>query len=362
MDGVTWYHTYNSDGLRTVRTSNSKHYSYVYNGDKLTYMTAGDKHMYFAYDANGTPMSIVYSGTVYYYVTNVQGDVIALVDSTGAEVVSYSYDAWGKPLETTGTLKDTLGVDNPLRYRSYVYDTETDLYYLQGRYYNPEIGRFINADDVDCLGANGDFASLNLFAYCGNNPISRADSNGEAWHVLIGAVLGGAFEIGAQLISNGGNFSDINWTKVGIATVVGGVTALCGPASGAIVSGVGNVAMELADGTTDVAKLGVSFAVGAGASVVGYGLGKAVQKIGGKIAVNSLSKKAPGQIKRVVNKVIDVAGRDRNRIKDLTWTLSQKAYSHLPDVLIGKSIPQIFNSIGVGVSGYGTMGAIYGFK
>lgn len=164
------------------------------------------------------------------------------------------------------------------------------------------------------------------------------------------------------MISNGGSFSEINWTKVGIATVVGGVTALCGPASGAIISGVGNVAMELAGGTTDAAKLGVSFIVGAGASVVGYGLGKAAQKIGGKMAVNSLSKKSPGQIKRVVNKVIDVAGRDRNKVKNLSWALSQSAYSHLPDALIGKTIPQVFNSIGVGVSGYGTMGAIYGFS
>ena len=120
--------------------------------------------------------------------------------------------------------------------------------------------------------------------------------------------------------------------------------------------------MELTNETTDVAKLGVSFVIGAGASLVGYGAGKLAQKIGGKIAVNNLSKKSPGQIKRVVNKVIDVAGRDRNKIKDLAWTMSQKAYKHLPDVLIGKTVPQVFNSTAVGISGYGTMGVIYGFK
>ena len=62
---------------------------------------------------------------------------------------------------------------NPLRYRGYYYDAETGFYYVSSRYYDPEVGRFINADSVSMLGANGDFASLNLFAYCGNNPVSR---------------------------------------------------------------------------------------------------------------------------------------------------------------------------------------------
>ena len=97
-------------------------------------------------------MAVVYDNVAYYYVTNLQGDVIAILDSTGAAVVQYSYDAWGRPLTTSGTMSDTLGVHNPLRYRGYVYDDETDLYYLQSRYYDSALGRFINADALTSTG------------------------------------------------------------------------------------------------------------------------------------------------------------------------------------------------------------------
>ena len=101
---------------------------------------------------------------------------------------SYTYNAWGNPLTTTGTMADTLGKLNPFRYRGYVYDTETGLYYLQSRYYNPETGRFINADSYALTGQG--VLSGNMFAYCDNNPITRIDANGGWWHVAIGAAVG----------------------------------------------------------------------------------------------------------------------------------------------------------------------------
>jgi len=116
---------------------------------------------------------------VYYYSTNLQGDVVAILDSTGATVVSYTYDAWGDPLTTTGSLATTLGQHNPLRYRSYVYDTETDLYYLQSRYYNAELGRFINADGY--TSTNQGFSGNNTFVYCGNSPITFSDYGGNRY-------------------------------------------------------------------------------------------------------------------------------------------------------------------------------------
>ena len=102
--------------------------------------------------------------------------VVALVDSAGDQVVGYTYDAWGKPLSITGSMKSTLGQYNPLRYRSYVYDRETGLYYLQSRYYNPTIGRFINADSL--IDNSAGVVGYNLFAYCANNPIVYEDSSG----------------------------------------------------------------------------------------------------------------------------------------------------------------------------------------
>ena len=111
------------------------------------------------------------NSTTYYYITNIQGDVEAIVDSDGNEVVRYSYDAYGRVTGITGSLKDSLGEMNPFRYRSYYFDSESGFYYLQSRYYSPLMGRFINGDDR--LVDNG-----NMFAYCGNNPVINVDYRG----------------------------------------------------------------------------------------------------------------------------------------------------------------------------------------
>ena len=96
-------------------------------------------------------------------------------------------------MAANATLHTIVAEMNPLRYRGYYYDTDTGFYYLQSRYYDPEIGRFINADDTDYLGADGSPLSYNLFAYCMNNPVNRFDVNGN-WSlpnwakITIGAV------------------------------------------------------------------------------------------------------------------------------------------------------------------------------
>ena len=95
-----------------------------------------------------------------------QCDVIALVDANGTKVVEYKYDAWGKPTSKSGSLANTLGTLNPFRYRGYIFDEETGLYYLRSRYYNPNLCRFINADDVEAMGADGDINGYQLFIYC----------------------------------------------------------------------------------------------------------------------------------------------------------------------------------------------------
>ena len=181
-NGTTWTYTYGADGLRTSRTNGAETYTYIYNGSQLVQMTVNGNTLRFAYDATGTPLSVNYNGTTYYYVTNIQGDVVAIANASGVEQVQYTYGAWGQLFSTTGTLATTLGANNPLRYRGYVYDTETGLYYLQSRYYNPDVGRFINKDNYPCTGQG--FSGNNMFAYCGNNPVNRKDAGGYAWETI----------------------------------------------------------------------------------------------------------------------------------------------------------------------------------
>ncbi len=140
-----------------------------------------------------------YNGTIYHYVYNLQGDVIALLDDSNSIVVEYKYDAWGALLGKTGSLASTLGTLNPFRYRGYVYDEETKLYYLRSRYYNPEWGRFISADAL--LGKTGALLDHNLFAYCGNNPVTHDDPYGYDAQDLEGGASAGGIILAALLMS-----------------------------------------------------------------------------------------------------------------------------------------------------------------
>ena len=177
--------------MRTGRSNTGIVYTYTYNGSQLSRMTYGSSDMHFTYGADGSPLSVTYNGATYYYVVNLQGDVVAILNSSGVMVVEYTYDAWGRLLSTTGSMANTLGLHNPLRYRGYVYDRETGLYYLQSRYYNPTIGRFINADGY--LSTGQGLAGNNMFAYCNNNPVNFSDPAGEsitiATIILIGSIV-----------------------------------------------------------------------------------------------------------------------------------------------------------------------------
>ena len=99
-------------------------------------MTQGSNELHFFYDAQNKPAVVVYNDIPYSYIKNLQGDIVAILDSTGTHVVNYVYDAWGRPISCSGIMANTLGKINPFRYRGYVYDEETGLYYLRSRYYS----------------------------------------------------------------------------------------------------------------------------------------------------------------------------------------------------------------------------------
>ena len=173
LDTRDWQMEYNTSGIRTKRTSDDKTYSYIYAGDKLMRMTVGNDVLDFSYDVNGTPLTMTYNGTVYYYITNLQGDVMKLERADGGSGAQYAYDAWGNIIAIMGTLAEL----NPLRYRGYVYDQETGFYYLQSRYYDPAVGRFISADNFASTGQG--IVGHNMFAYCNNNPAACVDGDGD---------------------------------------------------------------------------------------------------------------------------------------------------------------------------------------
>ena len=193
----SWFFEYDADGLRTERydTQTGMVYEYFYSNGLLRKMDISSPEIYgsftFRYDNTGKPISfyynltdeenaVIYSGEVF-YVVNVQGDVIGLISDEMDSIGSYTYDAWGvvRSVEANNSngYEQLIMNLNPLRYRGYVYDHETGLYYLQSRYYNPEMGRFINADAFVATGQG--FIGNNMFAYCLNNPVNMSDISGE---------------------------------------------------------------------------------------------------------------------------------------------------------------------------------------
>ena len=179
--GVIANFTYDENGLRTSKYYNANSTFYNYNGSLLMSMTYnGWATLLFSYDASGQVVSVNYNGTEYYYVRNGQGDIIKIIDGNGSTVVEYKYDTRGKIVSQTGDYN--IGYLNPFRYRGYVYDEATGWYYLQSRYYDPETGRFLNADALISTGQG--VLGYNMYAYCGNSPVNRADSSGECWHNL----------------------------------------------------------------------------------------------------------------------------------------------------------------------------------
>ena len=145
-------------------------------GKNVVHMTSGTDELHFFYDAQNRPAVVVYNGVPYAYVKSLQGDIVAILDENGNTVVNYGYDAWGAPLWCTGELAETLGKVQPFRYRGYVFDEETGLYYLRSRYYNPQWGRFVNADKL--VSTFQKSSKHNLFSYCGNSVISYMDPDG----------------------------------------------------------------------------------------------------------------------------------------------------------------------------------------
>ena len=176
-DGTKVTYRYNANGMRTQKKVGSKVTDYYYDSNNnLIAQKTDNATLFFYYDTVNSPVALSYNGKMFYYVKNLQGDIVKILDEDGNEKASYVYNAWGDIISQSD---DELASINPLRYRGYVYDEDTTLYYLQTRYYDPTTGRFINADDTAYIGATGTVLSANIFTYCENNPIIKKDINGK---------------------------------------------------------------------------------------------------------------------------------------------------------------------------------------
>ena len=288
-EGTSVSFKYDHNGMRVQKVVEQSWYpettNYTYHGKLLTHMTvdytdfdevAHQDEMHFFYDVMSKPFVVKFNEETYIYLHNSLGDIVGLLDSAGNPVVEYKYDVWGKLLSITGTHSDTLGKRNPFRYRGYIYDPETEFYYLNCRYYSPKLKRFISSEEP--IHDTSDPLEPNTFAYCFNDPLNNVDEDGEwgmpnwmkvavgvvaiaglavatactggAAAVVCGAALTGALSGGAVGAVSGAVAGAIEGGLDGAidGACTGFVTGtLIGGASGAVCSGI-----NIARGTTQI--------------------------------------------------------------------------------------------------------------
>jgi len=329
---ITANYTYNQDGIRTSKTVNGVRTDYYLNGTTIVMQKTGDNCIWFTYDENGLVTGFRYNDQEYYYYKNLQGDIIGIVDSAGSVVAEYYYSAWG----TLTYVSDANGIFiddpnhianiNPFRYRGYYYDNESGLYYLNSRYYDSVVCRFLNADDESTLTATPNATTdKNLFTYCDNNPVMRADNGGEFWHIAVGAALGGLLSGITQVASNliAGN----NWYDgLGVSILTGMASgALAATGVGLVGSIAGNAAISMAGNAAnqviknngfdnfDVVDMVVDGAIGAASGAVGgRGMGKSAN-------IKTLNK-------RLTKKVL--TGSKETIKKGVKYYVSQTKYAY----------------------------------
>ncbi len=237
-EGQSLTFKYDHNGMRIQKVLEHDWYpettNYTYHGKLLTHMNVTytdfdevehNDRLHFFYDGFSCPAKVEFNGIMYTYVQNLQGDIVAVVDNEGNKVVEYMYDSWGKLLGTVGSLANTLGKMNPIRYRGYIYDEESNRYYVQSRYYNPDWNRMISADEQETvLASPPELTDRNVYAYCDNDPVSRDDDGGKFWNIVIGAAVGALVGAAASVISQVVTTGSVNAGSVAIAAVSGAIS------------------------------------------------------------------------------------------------------------------------------------------
>ena len=226
-------YAYNKYGYRTSKTVNGVTTDFnVAEDGTIISQSDGTNRLFFEYAEDGTPLGFVLNDTQYLYITNNSADIMAIADSTGNVIATYSYNEWGEVTVIASEDNLELANLNPLRYRGYYYDTETGYYYLQSRYYDPSTCRFINADLPECVKIQLEQkAGINIYIYCCNNPINLEDRTGNLAFlakVLIAAAIGGLVGASAEALiqfvfEKKKNPDKWDWKAIGIEFVSGAI-------------------------------------------------------------------------------------------------------------------------------------------
>ena len=336
-EGTDYTYTYNDEGIRTGKTVDGVEHIYHLSGTQILseeWTENGVQHLIvYSYDASGSPISMTYrkstdaatAAEVYFLASNPQGDITYIYDIDGNRVVTYNYDAWGNILSITGTKASTIGRYNPFRYRGYYYDNETGFYYLNSRYYDPAVGRWIspepNADqgNFDC---GSGLIAYNVYSYCANNPVLYADPDGES--ILLTMAIGfgvGALISGAVKLYQNHKLGKKWYDGLAISMLAGGVggaiscVSIPGVSSwvcAAVFGAAGNVATKLILGEIkSIGDLTSAIAVGASAGL----LGKAASELLIKGVTNYFGSLTKANQKAFLSRIGQITNRQLSAIR-----------------------------------------------
>ena len=285
-----YLYKYDSLGQRVIKEEGNNKERYQYQDGRIKQVEKeGEYSLIYSYSSNGIIQSVSEISNkdikTYFYLIDIIGNIVGLVDENGNIVVEYDYSSYGK----VEVKKDTVGISKKdhIRYKGYIYDEETKLYYLISRYYDPEIGRFISPDSVEYIEPSS-ISGLNLYVYCCNDPINMYDPSGHfalstfliglAIGFGVGAIVGGGFEIAKQIYNNGWNPIDWNWMQICLSSLGGGVAGAISSISfgtGFIAylttflsGGIGSVIGGLISGSVyDLQSAVIAFGIGAVANI-----------------------------------------------------------------------------------------------
>jgi len=238
-------YAYNDKGIRYKKIlANGDNVRYVLDGNKILKEEHNTFSINYLYNINGL-FGFICNNETYMYQKNIFGDIVRIFNSDAEIVGEYRYDAFGNVTIIT----DVNGIAslNPFRYRGYYFDNETELYYLNYRYYDPSIGRFISPDDISYINPNT-INGLNLYAYCGNDPINYLDPTGHIIFslsaLIIGTLVGIAIGVGFSVVSQGmtNGWENINGWQVLLDGIIGGISGFIAA------SGIGALGAALISG------------------------------------------------------------------------------------------------------------------